>query len=197
MRRQLEFCAQASALFGAGVGLTGCLEPVSAPPAFSEESYLCDAEHTAEFDAILEQCRDAHRRDGSCTGLVSFRGTIDSQSVVLDAPTTRVVLSEPSISGTTVRREMTVWASAPYFAFRFSFVNVAMPAPEVAGGTSANSNFDFINLEARGGNYLSAWIHQVRDIKVLSPDEIAFTFSTDLLLGGHLDGCLDVLVSTP
>jgi hypothetical protein len=175
------------------VGLTGCSEPISAPSAFSEERYLCDAEHLAELDAIVGECRGAHLRDGSCSGFVSFRGMIDSQAVVVDAPTSRVAFNSP-VPGEAPVNGFSLWARAPYFELRVSIVDASTAAVGTSEGSV--SLFDFINLEARGGNYLSAWVNETRDVQVLTPDEVRFTFSTDLKRGGHLEGCLDVFVGT-
>jgi hypothetical protein len=67
---------------------------------------------------------------------------------------------------------------------------------QTPGATDNATNRDFMNLEALGGNYLSAWINETRQIQILTDDEVKFSFSTDLTRGGHLDGCLDVLAGT-
>jgi hypothetical protein len=178
------------------IGLTGCADPISAPSAFSEERYLCDAEHLAEFDVIVAKCREAHLRDGSCSGFISFRGAVDSQPVVVDALTTRVVADDMPTTGAPAMHGVTLWASAPYFAFRLDILDASAPLSGTPGGNDAGTNRDFMNIEVRGGNYLSAWISEKRDVQILTSDEVRIIFSTDLTRGGHLDGCLDVLPGT-
>jgi hypothetical protein len=178
------------------VGLTGCAEPIAAPSAFTEERFLCDAEHLAEFDAILAECRNSHLADASCSGYISFRGTIDSQPVVVDAPTTLVKFDDQAMPAEMTTRGFTLWASAPYFAVRLYILNPSLTSVQTPDASDSASNRDFMNLEVRGGNYLSAWINETREIQILTNDEVKFSFSTDLTRGGHLEGCLDVLSGT-
>jgi hypothetical protein len=186
-----------AAIVPSWVGLTGCQEPIAAPSAFSEERYLCDAEHRAEFDAIVARCRDDHLRDASCSGIISFRGTIDSQEVVLDSPTTMVVRPERITPGGIKTDGLRFWATAPYFEFRLTIADTSAPSTQPSSDAgSIGSNFDFIDLRARGGNYLTAWTNETRDIQLLTPSEVRFAFTTDLLRGGHLEGCLDIFAAT-
>jgi hypothetical protein len=172
---------------------TDCISPIAAPSAVSEEVYLCDAEHQAEFDARLEQCRQANQRDGSCGGLLSFRGIADGQDVVVGVPATRVARQQQPPDP---RVGFVLFGTGPYFTFRLAVIDETKAAPGTASGTAA-SNSDFIDFTARGGNYLANFINETREPRVLTADEVGFMFSTDLALGGgHLDGCLDVFVPT-
>ena len=177
-----------------GAGLAGCGDALHAPSAFAEEQYLCDEGHRSEFDALVAACRDVYLRDRSCAGFVSFRGTIDLQPVVVDSRATQAVIQDQPRGGGVVTHALTVSASSPYFIIRLLFVDASTPASGVIGGVGSASNADYINVEARGGTYLSTWINETRDIEVLSPTEVRFTFSADLTKGGHLDGCLDVFL---
>jgi hypothetical protein len=64
----------------------------------------------------------------------------------------------------------------------------------MAPGTALNTSADFMNLEARGGNYLASWFNETRQLQILTDDEVRFSFAADLLRGGHLEGCLDVFL---
>jgi hypothetical protein len=74
-------------------------------------------------------------------------------------------------------------------------IDKTLPA-ELFPARSLDGALDFINLEARGGNYLTKWQDETRDVEVLTTDELRFTFATDLSRGGHLDGCVDLFLST-
>jgi hypothetical protein len=174
--------------------LVHCTEPLRAPSAFSDEHYLCG---TPEFDALVARCHEDYLGGGPCLGWVSFRGTIDTQQVLVDAPATKVI---PPVPGRVSDTGFEVWGLSPYFQFRLTFLNAEAPSvgsSNSAGAISAgatNSSKDFINLEARGGNYLAGWINETRQVQILTADEIRFNFAADLVRGGHLDGCLDVFL---
>jgi hypothetical protein len=177
-------------------GLVNCAEPLRAPSAFSEERFLCD---TPDFAALMAECRDGYLRDGSCLGWLSFHGTIDAQQVVVDSPATKVIPAGPPAATGVPDTGMQVYGSAPYFNFRISIHDPAMPSPASAGsgggaGAIAMSNVDFMNIEARGGNYLASWVHETRQVQIVAADEVGFSFATDLLRGGHIEGCLNVFL---
>jgi hypothetical protein len=177
-----------------GVCLAGCGDALHAPSAFSDERYLCDEDHRSEFDALVAECRVVYLRDRSCVGFVSFRGSIDLQPVVVGSKATRALIQDQMRGGGVVTHALSVWTSSPYFGIRLLFVDASAPASGVIGEVGSASNSDYINVEARGGNYLSTWTNETRAIEVLSPTEVRFTFSADLSKGGHLDGCLDVFL---
>jgi hypothetical protein len=64
--------------------LARCGDPIDAPSAFSAERCVCGPEHAAEFDALVEECRTLRQTD-VCGGVLSMRGSIDSEDVVMDA----------------------------------------------------------------------------------------------------------------
>jgi hypothetical protein len=177
-------------------GLVHCSEPLRAPSAFSEERYLCD---TPEFDTLIAECREDYLRDGPCHGWVSFRGTIDTQQVVVDSPATRIIPAGPRLPSGTPANGMQVYGAAPYFGFRFTILDPERPGSgsvgsAAASGTAMSSTVDYINVEARGGNYLATWINETRDVQIIAADEVRFSFVADLVLGGHVEGCLDVFL---
>jgi hypothetical protein len=177
-------------------GLVHCAEPLRAPSALSEEHYLCG---TPEFDTMVGQCRENYLGGGACLGWVSFRGTIDSQQLLVDAPATTVKPWQASDTG------LEVWGLSPYFQFRLTFLNPVTPSAgsigfggAVPGSPMTSTVEGFINLEARGGNSLASWINETRQVQVVTADEIRFNFAADLIRGGYLDGCLDIFLgSTP
>ena len=177
-------------------GLVHCADPLRAPSAFSEERFLCD---TPDLVALMAECHDDYMRDGSCLGWLSFHGTIDAQPVVVDSPAIRVIPAGPPAASGVPDVGMQVYGSAPTFNFRLSVHDPAKPAAASVGpgggaGAIAMSNVDFMNIEARGGNYLASWVNETRQLHILTADEVGFSFATDFLRGGHIEGCLDVFL---
>jgi hypothetical protein len=147
---------------------------------------------------MFGQCRERYLRDRSCIGLVSFRGIIDAQPVVVDSLATRVQAPGTPLPGGQLDVGLGIWGHAPYFGFRFAFGDPA----RVSGGSvgsaimstpaAVDSSADLLNIEARGGNYLATMINETREIQILDSDEIRFKFSADIVQGGRIDGCVDV-----
>lgn len=177
------------------IGLMSCANAIAAPSAFTEERYLCDATGFPEFDRSIADCR-ARAGDQQCLGFVSLQGTIDGQPIVIDSPVTKVRVDEETQTSGAKTEGLTVWARSPYFDFRLAFVDRVVPANGAVQGMPVfTSTSDYINVEARGGNYFATWTNETRDVQRVTAEEVRFTFSTDLLRGGHLDGCLDVFPS--
>jgi hypothetical protein len=190
-----SFITRSAFVLSIGVALPRCAEPIDAPSAFTEEQFLCDAEHIDAFNALVAACRDTRAQSGSCAGYLSFRGTVDSQPVVLDSVVTKVDNQFPVFQG--VRQNgLIVWSSAPYFDIRFSLVDRIKPG-SLQLAAAGESNVDFVDIVARGGNYLTNWSNETRTIEIATEEELRFTFSTDLSRGGHLDGCLDIFPPAP
>ena len=60
----------------------------------------------------------------------------------------------------------------------------------VGGSTCASS--ELLNLEARGGNYLSQLVNEVRDVRLETADEMQVALTADLRRGGNVEVCFDV-----
>jgi hypothetical protein len=182
--------------------LARCVEPIDAPSAFSSEHYLCDEEHAAEFDAQVERCRQDHLRDQSCAGVLSLRGVFDSQPVVLDERVVKATYSDQVQQNGPTIRVMTINAIAPYFRVRFDSnfsvppeATKSGPVPDtdcsLGGGLSCGST-QILNLEARGGNYLSGLVSAVREIKLETLEEVRVKLSGGLARGGNIDACFHI-----
>jgi hypothetical protein len=191
-----------AALFGAA----HCADPVDAPPAFSGERYLCGPEHAAEFEALVEDCRTL-RQTSVCGGVLSLRGNIDSEDVTLDGHLGSVEFSsvagvDPSVSGGLVLR-----APAPYFDLTLNLRYLAVPPLTSLSGllpaSCATSPSDatetclIVNLEARGGNYLSSTVNVYRTVELETASERRMSFTGDLVRGGSVDGCFHAFVTAP
>src|SRR5882757_11559320 len=81
----------------------------------------------SEFDAVAEQCHDDHLSGGQCDGLISFRGTIDSQEVVLDTAATKATRQE-RLTGATKTDSIRFWGTSPYFDFRLTIADTSAPS---------------------------------------------------------------------
>jgi hypothetical protein len=184
--------------------LAHCADPIDAPPAFSGERYLCGPDHAAELDAQVEECRMA-LQTSVCRGVLSVRGNIDSEDVTLDA---RIVSASHEDWGgdPTIARTLALLATSPYFTIKLDVFRLAVPpamsisgalpencAPSTAAGPTPCL---LVNLEARGGNYLSAVKNVVRTIELEAPPEIRASFSGELVRGGYLEGCFHAIVPT-
>ncbi len=189
------------------VWLTACLSPLDAPSAFSDQVYLCGAENAALEDAALAQCRDT---DAQCEGVVSFRGTVDAQPVTVGSPITHSGITDVGRADGTTSREIFVFGLAPYFTFSFDLPGFEAPPGHTASGlfvpvegvcsTMTNQTpceHPVLNLEARGGTYLSIINGLVRDIQIETADDLQVYFTGELARGGNVEGCFHLLAPHP
>lgn len=178
-------------------GLAHCASPVEAPSAFGAERYVCGAENAAEFEALLEECRTPGQSE-VCNGVLSLRGTIDSEEVVLDTWVKSAIPADwPGEPG--IARTLEVLAASPYFNIKLDVFYLAVPPlPSPSGQLPMNCATEpellfapcmIINLTARGGNYFSGVENVVRTIELESTSEMRASFAGDLARGGHLEGC--------
>jgi hypothetical protein len=183
----------------------GCAAPLDAPPAFSDERYLCGPEHAAEFEALVEECR-ALRESSVCAGVLSLQGNIDSEDVTLDtrleSATFSVYGGDPSVSA-----DLWLVAPAPYFSITLGLLYLAAPPLSSLSGQlpdqcltlarPVTATCMLVNVEARGGNYLSGVLNMYRTVELETPSEKRISFSADLVRGGHIDACLHAFVAAP
>src|SRR5262245_13154346 len=95
----------------------GCASAVDNPSVYESEQYLCEGSARREFDARVDRCRDS----GSCAGVVSYRGIREGQDVTVDTDLTQAVLLDyQTLDRRTLRDEVTLGGTSPYF--RFSLV---------------------------------------------------------------------------
>jgi hypothetical protein len=183
--------------------LANCVAPLDAPSAFSAAPFLCDPGRAADFAAFVEPCRQEHLRDQSCAGVMSFKGVVDSQPIVVDAEVVKAVYMDRPLDDGTVSRTVTLRGFSPYFAFLIDLIDFLAPPGVSRSGPVANtacgsvvggscSSTELFNLEARGGNYLSALVNEVRDIRLQTADELRVGLTADLRRGGNLEVCFDV-----
>jgi hypothetical protein len=187
------------------LGAAHCADPIDAPSAFSGERYLCGPEHAAEFEALVEECRTL-RQTSVCGGVLSLRGNIDSEDVILDAHLEPVAFStlagDPAISG-----ELNLVAAAPYFSLKLKLMYFAIPPLTSVSGllpancaalpTNDSGTCFVVNLEARGGNYLSSVVNVYRTVELETVNEKRITFTGDLTRGGYIDGCVHAFMPAP
>jgi hypothetical protein len=183
--------------------LPSCAAPIDAPSAFSGERYLCGPEHQAEFDALVEECR-LLRQTSVCRGVLSVRGSIDSEEVTLDTHLTAATFSDwPGDSA--IAREIGLVAPGPYFTLKANLSYFAVPPLiSVSGALPVNCAVGdapakpciVVNFEARGGNYLSSVLNVYRTVELEMTQEMRVSFTGDLGRGGHIEGCFHLLAVT-
>ena len=158
------------------VWLSACVSPLEAPSAFSDQIYLCGPQNAALRDAALAQCRET---DAQCQGVVSFKATIDDQPVTVGSPISHSGITDVGRQDGSTAREIFVFGQAPYFTFSFDLPGFEAPPGHTASGiyvpvegvcstmtNQAPCEHPVLNLEARGGTYLSVINNLVRDIQV-------------------------------
>jgi len=190
------------ALLGNPLFLVSCAGPLEAPPAFEEQPFLCGSEHAEEYGRAVEQCREAHFRDGSCKGIISMRGVLDRQPTALTSTMDRAVHLDTKIAGEPSDRSFNFGGAGPYYTFVLNVGSFAVPPATTESGplpdgacnnpTSGMGRCDVMNLEARGGNYLLRLVSIVRHVDVETEDEIGLSMTASTSDGlGHLELCLD------
>lgn len=179
-------------------GLVHCADPLEAPSAFSDERFLCDDSSRPEFDSQVARCRAARTRDPSaCSGVFSLRGVVDSEPVVIDSLISRAFYQNKQLQGI-ADFQMVVVARSPYFSVNLDMISNDRTPPTSAALIASS----YLNLEARGGNYLSSLKNETYDLQVLTSSEARVWLSADLGRGGFIEGCFHAFlpsskVSTP
>jgi hypothetical protein len=175
--------------------VAGCATPIDAPSAYADQQFLCGAEKAAEFDHQVERCREASLRDGSCSGIVSLNGVLDTYQVVIDATVTQATYSEKTGKSDGSGGELSetrVLGHAPYFSFTLSVLSRPLdPGIQEAPGVCRDLR-GFLAIEARGGNDNMPMYYSTCDLKLRTPQEIWMVFSADVRLRGNLEGCFHI-----
>jgi hypothetical protein len=197
-----------TAVIGAPLAwLAGCGAPLDAPSAFEDEQYLCDVPHQAIWQQRVADCRGAYAADGSCKGVISVRGLVDSQSVTIDSPVTHWIAVDTPLRGGTVDRSYYVAGVSPYFLF-----NLELPGFSTVPGMSSKSILlpghcldqplpecvpAVFNVEARDGSANLSMTSLVRNLSLDTRDELVVNFAGDVDGGGTLAGCFDLNLAPP
>jgi hypothetical protein len=170
--------------------VAGCATPLDAPSAYTNEQFLCGAEQATEFDNQVERCREANLRDGSCSGIASLKGSLDSHSLVIDSTVSHAEHSDRSGKSDGNGGELTetrLLGRTPYFSFTLSVLGRPLdPGTQEASGVCLRG---FFAVEARGGNDNMPIYLSTCDLKLRTPREMWMVFSGDVRLRGNLDGC--------
>lgn len=113
------------ALFGLGL-FAGCLSPVENPSEYDLERPLCDSEYSDEWRAIVEACRhDVEREPGSCQGVLSFSGTLESRPVTVESMLDRARLVHRTLPEEgEVLSTVELTGKSPYFVHKLTWLGV-------------------------------------------------------------------------
>ena len=194
---------------GFGLGLlllASCASPLDAPSAFTGERFLCEEKDASEWAARIQDCRASFALDGSCPGLISFRGVLDSQSVVVDSPVTRLTVTDTLRPGGIITRDLFLSGLSPYFRFSFDFPAFNDPGNSKSGFVAPGDCIlhpnepcfaGVLNLEARGGTLLLRVSTLLQNVRVDTAEELRVNFSGDIASGGALSGCFDLNLAAP
>ena len=164
----------------------GCVEPLEAPSAYASESFLCGAERAAEWNAFVADCNERHRIDGSCPGVVSFRGDLEGEPFVASS---RVFVASISynLADPTVVREISCDGYSPYFKFRISSEAFRDP-PSGPPGVCSSTSVNLFGLEVRGSSAIERMTFQTCEF-ASTAGGIRFSFSGRFARSGFLDAC--------
>lgn len=122
----------------------GCVEGIDPPTAYESERYLC--EDSQAWEQAIAECVEAYLRDGSCGGVMSFRGTLEDTPVVVDSQlsASRFLLAQSE--GHPLRLlDIDTVGNSPYFRFAFKIRSFGGAADEV---TAAETVYT-VNTQAR------------------------------------------------
>ncbi len=173
----------------------GCSAPLDAPSALGGERFLCSEERQGDFNFELARCRAARDEDASaCFGILSLQGTIESQFVVLDAPISLVQYGPQHLAGIE-DLNLLIYSEGPFFAVRLDLTSWEPAKDAVAQGGLTPSTY--LNLEARGGNFLSNLNNEVYDVELQTAEEIRASVSADLNRNGSIEGCFHLFLPPP
>ncbi|MBI4511359.1 MAG: hypothetical protein HY698_17130 [Deltaproteobacteria bacterium] len=100
--------------------LGGCVEGFETRPAYADERFLCGDEGVSEYQARAARCRESSDGGTGCSGVLSFKGTLEKQAVVLDTDfsSTEFALIRGN-DGELFLDDVESLGDAPYFQFRF------------------------------------------------------------------------------
>jgi hypothetical protein len=197
-RRRLTACACLSLL------ALGCSVSVENPPAFEAERFLCAAEYADQWQAELDDCREAYEDDQSCGGLISFSGTLEGKDVTVDSRITgNEFIDRVMIEGGEIREQIALYGKSPYFHFSFQWRELGgdllggaddrelgfggSPDPlDVLGDDLARSSLRMtVGADSRAFAFRSGSL----SIELQRPEEQSATFDAELAAGDSLSGC--------
>jgi hypothetical protein len=176
--------------------ITGCAAPLDAPSAYIDEQFLCGEEHTAEFDALVANCRNGNLAGGKCAGVGSVAIDLPTQQAIIDSEFD-IATYEPDPRDP-VMRSMSIRGVSPYFVFRLS-LGVTTPSLS-AGGTTAKSDEHCVRpavgsatvgLEVRGSSDTLAF--RLSSCTINARDGLRVTYSGDLVRGGTMKACVYIV----
>ena len=183
--------------------LGACVAPLEAPSAFDDQQYLCGPENAPALEARLAECRATYDQ---CRGVISFRGVVDNQPVKVGSLITIVGTTDIQRVDGTTSRAFLIHGRAPYFTFSFDLPQFDAPPghtksgvyiPDLTNclgtGNGLGCERAVLNLEVRGGTYLSSLDSLNRDIQIETSDELRVGLTGHLLRGGSVEACFALL----
>jgi hypothetical protein len=105
--------------------MLGCASEVDNPSIYESEEFLCTPDRADEWQARIEECRRVRQQGGGCDGFLSFAGSVQAQSIVIDSQLEQVILEDSVLpDGARVRDVVKLDGVGPYFRFRLRFWDI-------------------------------------------------------------------------
>jgi hypothetical protein len=176
--------------------LVGCAAPLEAPSAYVGERFLCRPEHAVEFDALVDDCRRADLRDGSCDGVASLKVDLTTQHAIIDSQL-QIADYSPDPRDP-IMRSLGGEGKSPYFNFHLS-LGITTDSLSAGGETSPALEAcrrppvgsSTIGFDVRGASDTLAF--NMTSCEVSDADGLRLTYGGDIVRGGTLEVCLFVL----
>ena len=122
-----------SVALGLSLFAAGCLGKFQTPSAYSEQRFLCDEPHSADFQNLVDGCRV----DGHCFGAFSMRGSLQNEPLTVESQLSDAAFGVVQPSGASEQSldRVQMSGTSPYFQFVFHIKSVGGVVSSTADGT--------------------------------------------------------------
>jgi hypothetical protein len=164
----------------------GCSDALEAPSAYESQRFLCTPENHLALQQELELCRTANQSGPVCGGVVSFRGTLQNQPVLVESHAFR---TSHAIGPDT--QSFWTFALSPYFEYNIQVYILTAERTLILTQEAGSS----IRLASRSGSFRSPFITAESTIHQLTDRELSIDLRATLSTGDELEACLHLFVT--